>query len=381
MVLFWFRLLGYYFLRLPKEIIFLLLRDSVEFFKILRWYVLKKLRFWAVTFEEAKGILVDILMARRGAHSATFLRLGLVGLALVAVFFTPIIVSHYPRAVESVSSEQLPPSAVLKTQTALEDVSLETQESQKPRRDIVEHTVAEDETVSTIAKNYGVDVDSVNYLNKITSSKILHPGDKLKIPPVSGVVITVQSGDTIFALAKKYGLPHPQPIADWPYNTFVSDEKFTLAAGQVLVIPGGVAPPEVPKVRPRLAPEVTIFAGGTGLFAWPTSGSITQYFAFYHAGIDIANNGRPAIAAADSGRVVSAVYEKYGYGYHVIIDHGNGYKTLYAHLSQIEVEPGQNISRGQVLGVMGSTGRSTGIHLHFSVYENDRPVNPLGHLK
>lgn len=370
-------------IRAPKQEIEKLIVDLIEFSKILRWYFAKKLRFLGVSFEESKGIVVDILMARRGAYQRPFLHFGMVALAVVAIFFAPVIVSQYPTArAGSLASDQESPSAVLKMPLDVSSTDVATVESQKPRRDVIEHVVASGETLSTIAKNYNVDTDSINALNKFDPSHILHPGDTIKIPPVSGVIVTVASGDTVYSLAKKYGIPSAQAIVDWPYNTFVDDEKFSLAAGQTLVIPGGVLPEEAPAPRPiQKTPDAQLFVRGSGQLSWPTVGVITQYFAFYHNGLDIASNSSPSINAADSGRVVSVLYQNHDYGFHVIIDHGNGYRTLYGHMSRIDVSEGQNVSRGQHIGYMGSTGRSTGPHLHFTVYLNGNAVNPLGLLR
>ena len=243
------------------------------------------------------------------------------------------------------------------------------------------------DTLSSIAKKFSrkddpMDVESIAYLNNFSESKILKPGDVIKIPPTAGVVVEVKSGDTIYSLAKKYGLPSAQPIVDWPYNSFVDDEKFSLASGQTLTIPGGRAPAVV-QVAPqavRKVPNQGIFSPGNGQFSWPIQGLITQYFSWYHSGLDIAGPVGTPITAADSGRVVSVLYENYGYGYHVIVDHGNGYQTLYGHMSRIDVAQGQNVSRGTTLGLRGSTGRSTGPHLHFEVIQNGAKVNPLGFL-
>ena len=119
----------------------------------------------------------------------------------------------------------------------------------------------------------------------------------------------------------------------------------------------------------------------SGQFVWPTQGTITQRFSWYHPGLDIANRSLPTTVAADSGRVIYAGWDASGYGYMVLVDHGNGYKTRYAHMSQIMVISGQTIGRGQAVGKMGSTGRSTGPHLHFEIYLNGVRVNPLSYLK
>ena len=121
-------------------------------------------------------------------------------------------------------------------------------------------------------------------------------------------------------------------------------------------------------------------AGGTGEFIWPCSGEITQWRTWYHSGIDIANASAPDIVAAGSGVVAFVSYETWGYGYHVVVNHGR-YQTLYAHLSQIYVSEGQSVFTGQALGKMGTTGRSTGIHLHFEVRSGNAILNPMDFLK
>jgi murein DD-endopeptidase MepM/ murein hydrolase activator NlpD len=109
---------------------------------------------------------------------------------------------------------------------------------------------------------------------------------------------------------------------------------------------------------------------------------ISQGFAWYHPGADIANRAAPPVIAADGGVVTVAGWpDNYGYGNRVMIDHGNGYQTLYAHLSNIYVSTGQRVSKGQAVGKMGSTGRSTGTHLHFEIRFKGIAVNPLAILK
>ena len=121
---------------------------------------------------------------------------------------------------------------------------------------------------------------------------------------------------------------------------------------------------------------------GSGQFIWPVSGQISQRYVWYHKGLDISNRAGPGVLAADSGRVVQAGWpDNFGYGNRVLIDHGNGYQTLYAHLASISVVEGQTVNRGDVIGIMGSTGRSSGTHLHFEVRENGAALDPLGFLR
>ena len=120
----------------------------------------------------------------------------------------------------------------------------------------------------------------------------------------------------------------------------------------------------------------------SGNFVWPTSGQLSQGFAWYHKGLDIANRATPDVLAADAGTVeVAGWVDNYGYGNRVVINHGNGFKTLYGHLSAIYVVPGQTVNRGARIGKMGSTGRSTGIHTHFEVIQNGVYLNPLNVLR
>lgn len=128
---------------------------------------------------------------------------------------------------------------------------------------------------------------------------------------------------------------------------------------------------------------------GNGALGWPTKGGyissyMGQRWGKMHKGLDIARTDRstsPPIYAAESGTVETATFNNGGYGNLVIINHGNGMKTLYAHLASIDVKPGQKVSRGQQIGIMGNTGNSTGIHLHFEVHVNGNIENPMKYLK
>ena len=236
------------------------------------------------------------------------------------------------------------------------------------------------ELVKVLEDKFGVSAETVRWGNGLTSDKI-KVGQTLKVMPVTGITHTVAKGDTVYSIAKKYDADS-QAIVDFPFNTFTDDETFELAIGQIVVVPDGVMPAAA--VAPR-ARQITPDAGtvvASGSFVWPTSGTITQNFYWYHKGIDIANRAAPDVLAADSGKVVSAGWlDGYGYGNRVIIDHGNGYRTLYAHLQKIYVISGQTVARGGAVGKMGSTGRSTGTHLHFEVTRNGSSLNPLSVLR
>ena len=141
------------------------------------------------------------------------------------------------------------------------------------------------------------------------------------------------------------------------------------------------APAQSAAPAPRPAPPPPQPAGGpTGRMVWPATGSITTYFSGYHNGLDIANGTGTPIVAADGGIVTWAGWRNDGLGIAVFIDHGGGLQTWYGHFSRVVVSPGQVVRKGQVLGGMGSTGRSTGPHLHFMVVQNSGYRNPLNYL-
>ncbi|MEK7565910.1 MAG: M23 family metallopeptidase [Patescibacteria group bacterium] len=357
-----------------------LFSDIGEYGKTWKWYLGKKASGFGARFEEGKSVVVDKLLFKRGAYQRPFLHFGMVTLVVIGMVSAPVLLNNYPTSATSGEGTAIPPSAILNMATA---VMTETKESVKPRRDVTEYTVKSGDTVSAVAKNYGVDVDSIKYLNPKLDADDLTVGEVIKVPPVSGLVVTVKSGETIYSLAKKYSLASAQPIVDWPYNSFADDEKFTLAAGQTLVIPGGVPSEEIVRPVYQMTPSQTLFARGSGALSWPGNGILSQYFSWYHNGIDIANAAGTAVAAADSGRVVLSERGGWngGWGSYIKIDHGNGLDSLYAHLSEANVNVGDNIGRGQLIGRMGSTGRSTGSHLHFTVYSNGVAVNPLSLLK
>lgn len=354
--------------------------DFVEWGKTWHWYLAKKAKQIGGRFEKSKNLIVDKLLFKRGAYQRPFLHFGMVSLVVIGMVSAPVLLNKYPTSAASSDDTAQAPSAILNTSTA---VNTQTRESEKPRRDIIDYKVKSGDTLSSISKAYNVDINSIKAINPKLSVNNLSIGDVLKIPPVSGVVVTVKAGDTVQSLAKKYGLASAQPIADWPYNNFVDDEKFTLASGQTLVIPGGVMPEEVVRPVYQSTPQTSLFAKGSGAILWPTNGIISQYFSWYHNGVDIANGTGTAISAVDSGRVILSIRGGWngGWGTYIKIDHGNGLVSLFSHLSENFVNVGDNVSRGQLIGKMGSTGRSTGPHLHFTVYSNGTAINPLTLLK
>lgn len=358
--------------------IFIFFDELGLFFRELAKYVIKNLHLSFLRFEEGKGAFVTALYKQRGKLARRLMHSGMAGLAAVGMMIAPVIAQEFPG--RSVDPWQIPQTSNVLSATT-EDPETNTVVSEKVRDKIIEYTVQEGDTVSTVAEKFGVSENTVLWQNDISSSGTIKAGETLQILPVTGISHKVQKGDTVYSIAKKYDASS-QGIVDFPYNTFVNDETFELAVGQVVIVPDGIAPSArgtTPRTRRTVPDAGTVVASGS--FVWPAGGQISQNFVWYHPGIDIANRAAPNIVAADSGTVEYAGCLGWGYGCHVIINHGNGYKTLYGHLSSIYVNVGQGINRGVALGRMGSTGRSTGIHLHFEVIRGGVRINPFSVLQ
>ncbi len=259
------------------------------------------------------------------------------------------------------------------------------------RREVVKYTVKSGDTVSGIAEEFGVSADSILWANSKLEDNpdMLSLGQVLNIPPATGVLHTVQAGETVQKIADKYkttkvtsatlvqnilGLEFNQEL----HNLKTSDQ--TLAIGQFLLVPGGVKPYKVTYVSAIGVPIPATAARGTGHFGWPVSGRITQKYWARHTGVDIgAPKGTP-VYAADSGFVTYAACEPRGYGCSMLVNHGNGYTTRYAHLSAFTVEVRDSVKKGQLIARVGSTGNSTGPHLHFEIIRNGVQRNPFGLL-
>lgn len=367
------------------------LKDLLKFFII---YNSRKTKKIAILVEKIKNTTVEGLMLKRGKFQKYVWHSSMIGLSTVGILTSgvfggnAIISSSYPGigGQDPRYIETFDPYASGVSLESLTDVN--TQISEKPRSEILDYEVEAGETLSQIADKFNISLETIKWANNLQSIHSVKPGQILKILPVSGVAHTVKDGDSLESVAKKYSASS-QAIVDFPFNDLPDD--FKLKIGQVLIVPDGVPPetkiPPKPKPQPKYLASgqtsPTFNAPGGGNFIWPTTTSgISQYFAWYHAGLDLPNNSAPAIVASDGGTVVTAGWpDNYGYGNRVVIDHGNGYQTLYAHLSNIYVSNGEKVSRGQSIGQMGTTGRSTGIHLHFEIRYKGIAVNPLAILK
>lgn len=352
------------------------MQDLKLFLAFSKEYIQSRLFGFGRGFESLKDILVAFLIVKRGKYSSSFLNTSFLMLVAATIVGGPIIAENNPF-ISTLEQKTGKYQASVVSYNPYEG-SLGTVISVKPRDKIENYSVKSGDTLESIAKKFDISIDTIKWANNLKSDTI-KPDQILKIPPVSGVVHTVKSGDNIYTIAKKYKVD-AQNIVNFPFNDFTDLDTFALSVGQVLYVPGGVIEEERPVVSQYFA-QIQAGVRGSSNFIWPTSGIITQYPVWYHMALDIANNAMPAILASDTGTVTFTGCLQYGYGCHIIIDHGNGYQSLYAHLSSIGVSPGQVVNKGAQIGVMGSTGRSTGTHLHFEIRSGGTLLNPLNFLK
>lgn len=242
------------------------------------------------------------------------------------------------------------------------------------------------DTVSSIAYNFNLKTSSVLGANEKGFGELIKPGEKLKIPPRDGVIYKVKKGDTFSSLEKKYDVS--EKVIRRVNN---KDEAYALKEGEEFLLPG--VEYEVPALsrsknvsiagRNAYSPNAKTFSSyGGGMLNMPVQGVITQRYSSGHLAIDIANKTGTTIFAADGGTVITASTGSYnsGYGNYIIIKHNSGLTTLYGHLSKVYVTVGQQVLRGESIGALGSTGRSTGPHLHFEVRNGKYKDNPFKYL-
>lgn len=236
------------------------------------------------------------------------------------------------------------------------------------RDEITTYIVQEGDTVSSIAATFGISSGSIVWSNSLKNADYLRPGQKLVILPVSGVLYKVKSGDTLVAIIKKYGGDLEKTLA---VNGLPLDG--TILIGQEIVVVDG-APPR--SYTPRYsAPRYATSTVSAGYFIYPTTG---RNWGRIHAnnGVDVANSCGTGIYAAASGTVIlsDGVGWNGGFGKYIKIKHPNGVVTLYSHNSQNLVAAGTWVVQGQLIAYMGTTGRSTGCHLHFEVHGARNPL-------
>jgi len=354
------------------------MQSIFDFLIFLREYFLQKSVNFGKKFEKFKDIIVAVLVVKRGKYSSSFLNTSFLLLVIAVFIGGPIIAENNPFLGLIENREGNFQAAVVSYNPS--ESSLSTIISAKPRDKVVEYEVKGGDTLETISKKFNISIDSIKWASNIKTDTI-KPAQILKIPPVTGVVHKVTSGENVYSIAKKYNTD-AQKIVNFPFNDFEDLDTFALLSGQTLFVPDGVVPAEQPKYGPQqFIAQIQAGVQGSSTFIWPTSGSISQTPVWYHMALDIQNPSAPPILASDTGTVTYAGCLGYGYGCYITINHGNGFETLYAHLSSIGVTPGQVVSQGQQIGIMGSTGRSTGTHLHFEVLTGGVQQNPLNYLQ
>ena len=245
------------------------------------------------------------------------------------------------------------------------------------RTSIEYYEVEEGDTLSSIAERFSLSINTLIWENRLSARSIIRPGQKLTILPTDGITYRVGRGDTVAKIATRYKVSAENILT---YNKVASS---ALTVGQTIVIPGG-RPPAAPVTVARTSTIAPISSptSSTTRLLWPTDAKrISQYYTWRHGGIDIAGPSGTAIYAAEEGIVEVAGWNRGGYGYYIIIDHGGGLKTLYAHSSKLHVAAGDRVERGQHIANVGSTGRSTGPHLHFEVRIRGGRTNPLNYIR
>jgi murein DD-endopeptidase MepM/ murein hydrolase activator NlpD len=250
---------------------------------------------------------------------------------------------------------------------------------ERPRLDIITYTVQAGDTVQSMANLFGLQPTSIMWANPAIEDApdLLRIGQEVIILPIDGAYHKVAEGDTLESIAEKYEV-EPEAIVACEYNPLEAPVS-SIQEGTWLVVPGGEKP-YVPKVVTTYSGSVPEGARGTGRFQWPVLGRITQGYWYGHRAIDIGAPIGSAVVAADGGFISFAGWTDVGYGYLIVIDHANGFATYYAHLSNIYVFTGQAVERGQVIAAAGSTGWSTGPHLHFETRYYGAQQNPRAYL-
>jgi len=251
----------------------------------------------------------------------------------------------------------------------LESVALELESFSRPRILLYDsHMVKSGEIVGELAINFGLNQDSIISVNKISNTRLMQAGKPLKIPNQDGILHTVGSKDTLSSIAEKYN-------TDMETIKTVNELfSYNINAGTDLFIPGA-----------RLD-TIRLQEINGDLFMWPINGAITSSYGYridpfnasrrqFHTGIDIRGSMGTPVKAAMSGRVSQTGYDTV-LGNFVVISHHSGYRTLYGHMSVIRARTGAYVAAGERIGDVGTTGLSTGPHLHFTVYKDGVTVNP-----
>jgi len=283
---------------------------------------------------------------------------------------------------------------------------LHTDVPSRPREQIIKYTVKSGDTLFGIGDKFGLKPETILWANQSVlgdNPHNLRPDQELVILPLDGTYHRWSAGDGLNGVAKFFGVT-AEDIINYPGNNLSPDTigdwaNPNIEAGTWLIIPGGhrqfvswsapVIPRDNPTVAAVLGPgacdQVVSGAVGPGVFIWPADNHFLSGYDFTleanHPGIDIDGEEGDPVYAADSGVVVYAGWNNWGYGNVIVINHGNGWQTLYAHLSAYYASCGQSVWQGNVIGSIGSTGNADGSHLHFEMMYNGARVNPHDYIR
>ncbi len=367
-------------------------------------------------FSRGMNSLVDMglgeSLLRIGTNLFSIIAIGIV-IALVQAYFHQInspLAGNSSQPTGQVESESVAPvSASISDIPVIDGIArsaqIHTNIPSRPRNEITTYTVQEGDTVFGIAEKFGLDPQTIlwgNYEILLDDPHSLRPGQELNILPIDGVYWQWLGGLSFGAWAEFYGVTAAE-IIEYPGNNIdaksVGDyENANIPVETWLIIPNGKrdfvswsAPLGVTRENPASArvlgagacDPVSGGAVGYGYYVYPTNKHYLSGFDYStktnHLGIDLAGNEGEGVYAADAGVIVYAGWNDYGYGNMIMIDHGNGFQSLYAHLSALNVGCGQSVGQGEGIGAVGSTGRSSGPHLHFELMAGMK-VNPWDYL-
>lgn len=364
--------------------------------------------FFSRLYNTLIGIGLGESMLRTGTTVLSIVLLGVV-IWLVRLFYV-----QAPASAEAVNAPETGPTAPVASIADVPsqaDISfggiprladVHTTIPSRPRQEVIKYTVVEGDSVFGIAEKFGLKPETVlwgNYYILLDDPHALQPDQELNILPVDGTYHEWQAGEGLNGISTYYGVT-PEDILNYPGNNLDPAALGDLAnpniePGTWLVIPGGrreyivwSAPLGVTRENPAIARvlgegacgAISGGAVGFGTFIWPSNNHYLSGFDYRpdanHWGLDLAGNDGEAVYATDAGVIVYAGWNNYGYGNMIMVDHGNNFQSLYAHLSGISVVCGQSVGQGDLIGAIGNTGRSTGSHLHFEIRSLSSWVNP-----
>lgn len=374
----------------------------------------------STTVENEKGALsrwTEALLQMGLGESMLRVGTSILSLAVIAavIWLVQMFYSQAPDArVSAASAQELTPTPAVDMQEAA-PVAIEidyegipriaqpfTTIPSRPRQEITAYTVQEGDSIFGIAEKFGLEPQTVlwgNYAILLDNPHALQPNQELTILPVNGTYYEWQDGDGLNGVASFFGVT-PEDIINFPGNNLdpalIGDFiRPNIEPGAMLIVPGGKrefvswsAPLGVTRENPARArvlgpgacDPITGGAVGYGNFVWPTNKHYLSGFDYSpksnHWGIDLAGSIGEGVYATDAGVIVYSGWNNYGYGNVIIIDHGNGFQSLYAHLSATYRFCGQSVGQGEGIGAIGSTGRSSGAHLHFEIMTATFKINP-----